>query len=95
LATGCQALIPSGIGAEVEHDSGLLVDGRDSRGLLKEDSLNVAKAYLDWQRPLSRRATIYTALGVGYKFDEGGFETSGSKWVGNIRTGVRFSLDRN
>ncbi len=95
ICQGCAAVRPSGIGLEADHNSGLTVDGRDSRGLYREDSLDVIKAYVDWQRPISNRATFYVVGGAGYKYRERGFETSGSPWVGNVRTGVRFSFDRH
>lgn len=92
--SGCAAIRPSGIGLEADHNSGLTVDGRDSRGLYREDSLDVLKVYLDWQRPVSNGTTFYVVAGAGYKYRERGFETSGSPWVGNVRTGVRFGFDR-
>lgn len=93
--SGCTTIRPSGIGLEADHNSGLVVDGRDSRGLYREDSLDVVKAYLDWERPVNNRTTFYVVAGAGYKYRERGFYTDGSPWVGNVRTGVRFSFDRH
>lgn len=92
--SGCSMLRPDGVGAELAHNSGLLVDGRNSAGELREDSLDVLNVYVDWQRPLSNRATWYTVAGAGYKVREGGFYVEDSRLVGSVRTGVRFSLDR-
>lgn len=94
-SSGCSMIRPSGIGIEANHTSGLLVDGRDSRGLYREDSLDTIGPSIDWQRMLSQRTTFYLVAGAGYKYRERGFETSGSPWVGTVRTGIRFSLDRH
>lgn len=93
MVSGCSVL-PTGMGLEAKHDSGLLTDGHDSDGLLKEDSLDVINGYLYWERPASDRLTWYTEAGVGYKVREGGFYVKDSKWTGNARTGLRFRFTR-
>lgn len=90
--SGCSIVAPTGIGAGLAHNSGLLVDGHDRLGRAREDSLDLAKGFAYWERPISNRCTWYTELSAGYKWREGGFYTDGSKWVGGAQSVVRFRL---
>lgn len=90
---GCSSLSPQGWGAEMKHDSGLLVDGTDSRGRLREDSLDVVHGYLWWQIPTADGGVWYAEAGAGMKWREGGFYTDGSKVIGNVRFGRRFRFN--
>lgn len=94
LATACSSLRPDGWGSEIKHDSGLLVDGHDSRGQLREDSLDVWNTYLYWQRSTRDGGEVYAEIGAGLKLREGGFYLNGPPVVADVRFGRRFRFQR-
>lgn len=86
--TGCSVL-PDGAGSQLSHTSGLLVQGHDSKGQLREDSLDTLDGYLYWDR-----GSWYAEAGVGYKLREGGFYVKDSRLVGTVKFGKRWRFDK-
>lgn len=92
---GCAGFAPTGWGAMLKHDSALLVDGHDSQGRLREDSLDVAGGYLWWERPTRGGGEWYIEAGAGYKWREGGFEDGGKPVIGHFRVDRRFRFSQH
>lgn len=92
---GCAGLVPTGWGTSLKHDSALLVDGHDSQGRLREDSLDVAGGYLWWERLTRDGGEWYLEAGAGYKWREGGFEDNGKPVIGHFRVDRRFRFSQH